>query len=152
MEWTTPLGLRVKQEYLQGTKRYVHMKMGRKLKLRVWEPNDLLNTRRGRNGACPNYVHSLDASIMFETVNRCSEEGLTGFQMIHDSFATHAADAPKMEKVIREVFIDIFSGDVLQRLREECQDQLPEGVTAPAPPERGQYNLEGLERATYFFA
>lgn len=152
LAWTTPLGLKVRQEYKQGTQRFIQMKMGRKLKLRVWEPNDELNTRRSRNGACPNFVHSLDASVMFETVNRCSEEGVTSFQMIHDSFATHAADAPKMARVLREVFVDFFSEDVLQRLREESQAQLPEGVTIPEPPPCGDYDLTGLSEATYFFA
>ena len=76
---------------------------------------------------------------MYDTVNRCAEQGVTHFQMIHDSYATHAADAPIMASTIREVFVDTFSQDVLGDFYNECKSQLPEGVEIPEPPSRGSF-------------
>ena len=151
--WTTPIGLKVEQDYLKGETRNVSLKAsGTMVRIRVWEEDDRVKASSSRNGLCPNFIHSLDASAMFHTVLRASQEGITSFQLIHDSYATHAADAPEMGRVLREVFRDIFSEDVLGRLHSELQSLCPEGVVLPEPPLKGDLDIDLLTEALYFFA
>ena len=151
-EWDTPIGIKVRQDYLKGTTKILQLRAGGQMRLRVWEEDDRIKPSSSRNGLCPNFIHSLDASAMFGTVLSSSQEGVTHFQMIHDSYGTHAADAPIVNRVLRETFVEIFSHDWLQRLHSDLQALLPEGVNLPAPPERGELNIDRLSEATYFFA
>ena len=44
-------------------------------------------------GCAPNLVHSTDAALLLMTVSKCvNDYGVTNHMMIHDSFATTAAD------------------------------------------------------------
>jgi DNA-directed RNA polymerase len=151
-EWTTPIGLKVRQDYLVGETKILQLRAGGQMRLRIWEEDDRIKGTSSRNGLCPNYIHSLDASAMFQTVNDASMEGVTCFQMIHDSYGTHAADAPTMARVLRQSFADIFSKDWLHSLQVELQASLPEGTLLPPPPTSGDLAITDLHQATYFFA
>jgi len=48
----------------------------------------------------------------------CNKAGLT-FAAVHDSFWTHAADVDTMNVVLREAFIKMHSGNLVEKLREE---------------------------------
>jgi DNA-directed RNA polymerase len=83
-------------------------------------------------------------------VLRAKEEGVTAFMMIHDSFATHAADAGIMADVIRDEAIQMFSGNPLEDLRQQAMEIL--GVEVPPPPPQGSLDIELLRLSRYFFA
>jgi DNA-directed RNA polymerase len=68
----------------------------------------------------PNFVHSLDATHMLLSALKCDEIGLT-FAAVHDSFWTHAADVPVMNRVLRDAFVRMHSEDIIGRLAEEFQ-------------------------------
>ena len=90
---------------------------------------------------------------MMRTVERASLEGVTHFRMVHDDFATHACDAPKLAQVLRESYYSLFAdSDHLNTLRDALQSALPEGVQLPPAPAQGSMNLKELENSTYFFA
>lgn len=151
-EWSTPIGLTVRQDYLRGQTKILQLRAGGQMRLRVWEEDDRIQPTSSRNGLCPNYIHSLDASAMFTTVNEAAMEGVTSFQMIHDSYGTHAADAPTLARVLRQSFATIFEKDLLGRLHNELQALLPEGTLLPPPPTQGSLDIGLLPDATYFFA
>ena len=46
----------------------------------------------------PNYIHSLEASHLAMTAVACYKKNMN-FGSIHDSYWTHAADIPSMNKV-----------------------------------------------------
>lgn len=151
-EWSTPIGLKVRQDYLKGQTKVLQLRAGGQMRLRVWEEDDRIKGSSSRNGLCPNFIHSLDASAMFTTVNDGALEGITSFQMIHDSYGTHAADAPTLNRVLRQSFVDIFSQDWLDRLALDLQALLPDGTLLPSPPSKGDLDIDRLHEATYFFA
>jgi DNA-directed RNA polymerase len=93
---------------------------------------------------------------MMLTVLGCMEEGVESFGMIHDSFATHAADAPTMGRVLREAFVKMYEDDRLADFAKQIMGQVDEGladeVDAVKKPEKGTLNLKDVLNSPYFFA
>lgn len=148
--WVTPLGLKVAQHYRIGNRKKLTLKAGGRMYLSIWEEDDRVNGPVSRNGVCPNLIHSLDASAMFRTVNIAAGDGVTHFQMIHDGFGCHAADAPKLFAALRESYTSIFSEDLLGLLVEGWKDTI--GPDIPEPPATGTLDISNLEASAYFFA
>lgn len=71
-----------------------------------------------RTAIPPNFIHSLDASHLMMTVNSAVKEGIDQFAMVHDSYGTHAEDAPKLARILREKFIELHSTPQLQKMQE----------------------------------
>lgn len=152
LRWTAPSGLKVQQRYAKSKSRLVQLHCRRAIKIWLRDQTDAVDSSKSANGLCPNYVHSLDAAAAALTVNRAALEGVTGFQFIHDSFGCHAADMPTLSRVLREVYCDIFSDDLLGKFRQEAYTQLPSGVELPEPPHLGSLKVSGLLQSKYFFA
>lgn len=152
IEWRTPLGMQCAQRYIKGQIKKITLKAFKPISIRVWNDDGRIDTRKARNGICPNFIHSFDAAAMFLTVHLASLEGATSFMMIHDSFGTHAADAPTMARCLREAYQTVLAGNPLESLREQLQSGLPEGVELPPPPAQGDLDLSTLAQADYFFA
>jgi DNA-directed RNA polymerase len=115
--WTTPLGLPVCQPY-----RKFDLKAIRTLMTDIFlvNPNSIgpVNVRKQTTAFPPNFIHSLDASHMLKSAVACNKAGLT-FASVHDSFWTHAADVDVMNVVLREAFVRMHSGDLVEKLRDE---------------------------------
>ena len=152
LEWTTPLGMNCVQKYHKGYAKRVKLRTAAQAWVRVFNPTEEVNGNKAANGSCPNWIHSFDAAAMMRTVCSASEEGVTHFQMIHDSFATHAADSVVLARVLRESYVEILDGDPLRSLWSQIQSRLPQGVTVPEPPAQGSVNIRDLLQAGYFFA
>jgi len=58
---------------------------------------------------------------------KCDEIGLT-FASVHDSFWTHAADIPVMNRVLRDAFVRMHSEDIIGRLRAEFSARYKDGM------------------------
>jgi DNA-directed RNA polymerase len=154
--WMTPVGLPVQQCYKKEKMQRINTTVagGCRLRVRIAEETDKLDTMRQANGIAPNFVHSLDAAHMMRTINKCSEAGVTHFAMIHDSYGTHAADALKMAELLREGFIEIHEFNVLEKLKQDLELQLSEenAELIPALPSPGTLDLEQIHDSIYFFA
>lgn len=88
-------------------------------KLSIRTPTTQLDSKRMVNGIAPNYIHSLDATLMFRTVERLLQRGVTSFALIHDSYGTHAADTEKLAKEVRESYIELFNDNPLYNFVEQ---------------------------------
>jgi DNA-directed RNA polymerase len=150
IEWVTPTGLKVVQTYRKGRKKLVVMSIGKPMTYWFPNPTPHIDKPKSRNGLCPNFIHSLDASLMCKVTNRLTGMGVGSLMMIHDSFATHAHDAPLMARVVRDEAVMMFSGNLLEGFRNQVQDQL--GVPIPPPPPQGELDITQLSHAKYFFA
>jgi DNA-directed RNA polymerase, mitochondrial len=152
IQWTTPLGMVCQQRYVRGkTKRTKLYSKGKWLKLQYWLDDGEVKSGKSVSGFCPNFVHSLDASVMMRTVNWASEAGVTHLQMVHDSFGTHAMDAPALATALREAAVSLFRTDQLAWLRDQIQQQLPHGAALEPLPEYGSLSIDALKDAEYFF-
>ncbi|KAK8212106.1 mitochondrial DNA-directed RNA polymerase-like protein [Phyllosticta capitalensis] len=115
--WTTPLKMPVVQPYRTTKAKQVITKV-QSMSLKNPDSVDAVNKRKQLQAFPPNFIHSLDASHMFLSAIKSNEVGLT-FSSVHDSFWTHAADIPLMNRVLRDAFVAMHSEDIIGRLHEE---------------------------------
>ncbi|GFZ18343.1 DNA/RNA polymerases superfamily protein [Actinidia rufa] len=164
VRWTTPIGLPVVQPY---------RKLGRymiKTSLQVLtlqRETDMVDSllsselcfvsftsinvmvKRQRTAFPPNFVHSLDGSHMMMTAVACKEAGLN-FAGVHDSYWTHACNVDKMNRILREKFVELYEEPILENLLESFQKTFPT-LNLPPLPERGDFDLREVLESPYFF-
>ena len=155
IHWDTPSGFLAVQDY----RKYDGVRIdstiaGVRTQVTLKVETDAIDTRKQAQGIAPNFVHSMDASHLVLTVNKCLEAGVTSLAMIHDSYGTHAADADTLSEQLREAFIEQYSGDVLGVFIENLRQQLPEELMKQLPerPTPGKLELAGVRDSRYFFA
>lgn len=152
VRWTTPVGFHVKQNYTRWNSEVVKTRIGdrvRRHNLRV--ATDKLDHRKMLNSLSPNFVHSLDSAAMCAATNIATDNGVNSFAMVHDSFATVAADSAILSGSIRRAYADMFEQDLLNNFRDEVQAYLPEGVELPPVPEYGSLDPALVLQSDYFF-
>lgn len=149
VQWTTPAGFKVEQAYIKYKERCVKTTMQR-IWLRIDDPEWLINSIRQERGLPPNYIHSLDAAHMYLTVDAAAAEGIVDFQMIHDSYATHAGNMTRFSKIIREQFVRMHKAQPLVAFKKEIEEQI--GEELPPIPKTGEFNLGSVLDSPYFFS
>lgn len=117
--WTSPLGLPVVQPYRTLKSKQVKTNMQTFV---IQDPYGISNVdgRKQANGFPPNYIHSLDATHMLLSVNKCSEHNMS-FSSVHDSYWTHACDVDIMNKVLREEFVRLHKNNLVEKLKGEFE-------------------------------
>lgn len=156
LNWSTPAGLPVQQAYRNTKSRQIKTTIAGKItKICFREVMDDISLRQQAQGVAPNFVHSMDAAHLMLTVNRARELGINSLAMVHDSYATHAADSPALGMALREAFVEMYQDhdvlkefieDVSRGLDEETLEQLP-----PMPP-KGDLIIEKVVESRFFFA
>lgn len=153
MEWVTPTGFLVRQAYPNLEKKRIKTHIdGSTIKLNYQSPIDnSISKHRATNGASPNYIHSLDASALTLTVNKCYDQGIRDFAMVHDSYGTHSPNMPLLSNLLREAFVEMYtSSDLLEDLRTYVFLSTGEDV-GPAPS-KGSLDIHKVLESKYFFA
>ena len=115
---------------------------------------DKIDRAKQMSAVAPNFVHSLDATHLMMTVLRMREVTCS-FAVIHDSFGVHACDVDDMHYALRDEFVNLYSdNEVLVDFYRESLLRLPgdQWPDADTPPEAGEYNLEEVRDADFFFA
>ncbi len=74
----------------------------------------------------------MDSTHLMMTAEKMRDLGLT-FASVHDSYWTHAADVDTLSRVLREQFVDLYSKDLLGRLKFDLEQMFP-GVKFPEVP------------------
>jgi hypothetical protein len=111
IEWKTPLGFIVSQNEYKTKKQILSTNLG-KITIHIY--TDEIDKKKNKTAIAPNFIHSLDATHLFKTINSLKKKGLKDFITIHDSFATHANDVMTLSKTLREEFVDLYSKNVLE--------------------------------------
>lgn len=153
MEWTTPTGLLVRQVYNDTKIRKIKTHLNGSITfLTLHEPiEDKIDSHRTRNGSSPNFIHSMDAAALTKTINRCTEEGIVDFAMVHDSYGTHSPSMPRMSRILREEFVKLYeNNDVLRQLKDHVESYTEGDL--PEPPEKGELDLKKVLESPYFFS
>lgn len=159
VRWTTPMGLPVSQDYRVEEGTVVKTFFGGKqVKLTLVSDTSKRDGRKQALGIAPNFVHSMDGAHLMRTASLSKENGITSLAVIHDSFGTHAADTETLHAVIREAFIQQYTPNVLEGVRDEVVDLLTKlGETEliaelPAVPPMGNLDLSKVRDSDYLFA
>jgi DNA-directed RNA polymerase len=149
--WWTPTGLYIYQHYRAFKWRQITTTIDGKLLKPVIHEEDgkKIDVHRSINGSAPNFVHSLDASALTLTVHLCNKEDINSYAMIHDSYGTHAHNTPKLARLLRKAFVDIYSkNDVLKDFHQAALEVLDD---VPEPPKQGNLNIYEVLDSPYFF-
>ncbi len=163
MNWKAPTGFPVQQAYAEMKSKIVKTQMaGMTIKLSLQEEvldesegahhPVKLDKRRQASGISPNFVHSLDAAALMFTVDAALACGIEAFGMIHDSYATTAADTDTLRECLRQSFCQMYQMDVLEAFRQEIQAGLPDGITLPDLPAKGTLDINLVLESDFFFA
>ena len=152
VEWVTPTGFPVLQHYAKQTSKSVSTKIGGEA---TWvnfrDSTDELSVARAKQGISPNFVHSIDASILTKTVLGANSLGIWDFSCIHDSFGTHSTRSHDLALAIRKAASEIFSVDLLQEFDQNLRCSNPE-LEFPELPEYGTFDPQGVKHSRYLFS
>lgn len=108
----------------------------REKRIRLWTPlgqlvmyNTTEDTHQIRmlNGIAPNFIHSLDSTLLYRTVELCKEKGVQGFWLIHDSYGVSPNNVGVLNRSFRLAYIDLFANKPLIQWTEQiCSDKIDE--------------------------
>lgn len=150
-EWTTPSGFRVRQAYYGQTAKRVVSLIGM-----TWivseDPKSSLNVRKQVLSIVPNVIHSFDAAHMMLTLSAAAGKGLRDVAVVHDSFGCHAVHMDDFLSDVRGEFVKIYKQDWFTSLQAEFQAAAGPDVPLISPPERGDFDIEEVADAQFFFA
>ena len=76
--------------------------------------------------------------------------GIT-FAGVHDSFWTHAATTPQMNRLLREKFVELYSQPILEDLQASFRERFP-SAKIPELPEKGDLDITDVLDSQYFFS
>jgi len=155
LHWTAPSGFVACQQYVDQLSQVIKTSLGdgvRKHRLNI--PTELIDRKKSVSAFPANYIHSLDAASLVETINLCLDEASDtslSFWCVHDSYGTHAADAQSLAKHCRTAHVRVHGTYPLHALRKELLTCLSPYATVPPELEIGTWALNELEKAYYFF-
>ena len=150
--WTTPTGFQVVQQYRKQESKVIDTYFGKaRLRMRLSEDLPESNASKHASALAPNFIHSLDASHMITVINRCADNGITEFSMVHDSYAVPAGDSQFLFSAIRDAFVDLYVGsDPLEDFYVAQSERF--NVRLDPPPAKGTLDPEGVRKSLYFFS
>ena len=114
-----------------------------------------VDIRQSASAVAPNVIHQQDSLHLMMTVLSCLDNGVTDFMVVHDSFATVAADAEKLNDCIREQFIDLYKDyNLYEDLLTQCKERHPDptSVQWPEPPKQGDLDITEVWDSEFFFS
>jgi DNA-directed RNA polymerase len=149
LTWVTPSGFVASQAYFDVQVHRIRTHLNGTVRIRVLSENDSPDCRQHAQGMAPNFVHSMDAAHMHLTTARLAAEGVRSLAMVHDSFATHAADTDRMARVLREEFVAMYRN---HNPLEDFRARFLELGDLPPVPAMGTLNLEGVLDSEFFFS
>lgn len=134
--WSSPTGFLVEQCNYKCDKKRINLRLSgdifskdrhEKYTISTQQKKEL-DLNKQKNGIAPNFIHSLDAAALMSTVHTMKHfHGVSSFALIHDSFATHAADAVQLAQTLRDEFITIYvDSNIIEDLYSdlsECVEQ-----------------------------
>ena len=118
--WYTPIfRFPVLQRIFREKAEQIRTPLGR---LVLYHATNQVHYLRMLNGIAPNFIHSLDATLLYRTVEIANSAGVASFWLIHDSFSVGANDVQALHKAFREAYVEVFK---LQPLQQWVNQILP---------------------------
>ena len=86
-----------------------------------------LNPSKVKSSVAPNFIHSLDAYHMRESIRRMgSDDNKLDFWAVHDSFGTHASDVDKLREVVISSFHEFYLNREINSIGAEISENWSE--------------------------
>jgi DNA-directed RNA polymerase len=110
---------------------------------------DSINVRKMKSGIAPNFVHSLDAALLAETVLKLKFMGCKNFHLIHDSYGVPVNFVTELNEAVREAFVELFEADPLTNWYYEVN---PHYEIPPQDVMIDTLDLDDVRKARYIFS
>lgn len=148
LRWDTPLGWPVYQDYRKNKKNHIFVALSGKIRnLTIRSKKADPDPRGARQGVSPNFVHSIDASILARVAS-----GWHGpLAAIHDSFGTTASEVPALHKALREAVTELtLRKDPLSLFKSQLESYYR--VDLPDPPRLGRIEEHEVMQSQELFS
>lgn len=163
IRWRSPSGFPVVQRYSTWNKTKVRIylydreaKVMKRSQITVRDPEPRkIDPRKAKASIAANFVHSMDAAHMVSTVLNCHNQGIRDFMVIHDSFAVAAQNTIDLFQVVRQSFVDQYTGQcVLKQFLEGVRQRLnnPNNTNLMEVPEKGKLDILEVLESDYCFS
>ena len=150
LEWTTPCGFKVIHQYYELVTRRSVAKMFDMKELYFGNVKmDSINAVGVNLAIAPNFIHSLDASHMWDVISDLLEHGIDGYSFIHDSYGTYAFNIPLLRKVTGQQFYAMHKENQLSVFKDTVEKLL--GIKLPPVPKEGALEIKLVVDSPYFF-
>lgn len=146
--WVAPSGFPVSMHYFVRESKEVRTCLARISVQVPTNDNDVSASAQVR-GIVANFIHSLDASHLVDTVLNANAAGITDHQFVHDSFGCHACDVDELGVKIRESFVRMHSNDILKSFIDSVERT---GYKTSDLPPSGTLDISAVLRSTFFFS
>ena len=144
--YTTPL---IKFPVLQRINKYKDKRVNTELgRLVIRQFTDEIHHIKMASGIAPNYIHSLDATLLMLTVEKMREV-CSDFHLIHDSYGVPVKYVTLLNKCIRESYIEIFESSPLHRFVRQV---LPERIGEVDSVMLNTLDLNDVRKSAYIFS
>ena len=144
IEWITPSGFPVVQEYRRNEAETVNTKLlGQRVRcelLKEWEERQI-DLQKAKTAASPNLIHSLDAALL----HLVFAEWDRPFTVIHDCVLGRSCDMDSMGSAIRDKFVEIYSQPVLKDWSRQLGVDFDESVML------NTLDINDVQQSAYFF-
>ena len=144
IEWMTPSGFPVVQEYRRNESERINTKLlGQRMLtalLKEWEERQI-DLQKAKTAASPNLIHSLDAALL----HLVFAEWDAPFTVIHDCVLGRSCDMDSMGSAIRDKFVEIYSQPVLKDWSRQLGVDFDESVML------NTLDINDVQQSSYFF-
>lgn len=152
VQWWTPLGFPVQQQYIKSKVESFRTRLGNKMSMPMYyidvDKEEHVDKLAQKNGIAPNFIHSLDATHLMMVVNSA---GLNNYSTIHDSFGTSLGEASHLKVVIREQLYKLYTEHrPLERFKEYAEMLIGHKLDIE-DPKQGNLDLKEILKSTYVF-
>lgn len=144
LEWVTPSGFPVVQEYRRDDCERVNTKLlGQRVQTHLLKPFEerQVDLSKAKTAAAPNLVHSLDAALLHLVFAEWEQP----FTVIHDCVLGRSCDMDLMAASIRDKFVEIYSKPVLKNWAEQLGQPFDESVMI------NTLDINDVQSSAYFF-
>jgi len=152
--WITPINYKVQQLEFKTKKESINLKDGGKITIHIFKNE--IDKKAHKSGILPNFIHSLDATHLYKTVNSCQSKRLKYFMTVHDSFATLPNDMDTLSQTLKEEFINLYNEPILEDLveyiKKEFDIKTKKGTLDVPYIDKESFELENIKNSNYFFA
>jgi|TARA_B110000483_G_scaffold243670_1_gene335224 DNA-directed RNA polymerase len=108
-----------------------------------------MNPTKMVNGIAPNFIHSLDATLLAQTVLKLKEDGCTDFHLIHDSYGVPVTHVANLNKRVREAYIELFKCEPLQQFVNQVRPEYEKTVDSVMI---NTLDLDEVAKSEYIFS
>ena len=147
LSWTTPSGFKVVQPYMKTNSKVVKTSLHGNFVYPVLREEDgrKINRKKQVASLSPNFIHSLDASILHFVVKEFSQ-----ILAVHDCFGTHANKINLLVETLKNTLISIFEKDVLFNFYAELT-KTNSAISGSNTFQKGDFLIGQLKGGEYIF-